>query len=141
MPLDDDQEMAVFEILEVPQEVGFTTYDQMGAISADSQYTPTATASAYLAVQAAIDALVDPQLSRVAAICDKWNNTVRLKLGRMEGGNVGQLSNVTADYAGLRLECRLLLQNYLPFFRYQEVLAKRAGASGYGGGMNIPISR
>lgn len=138
----DAQTMAVFEILEVPQASGFTTNDEMGAISADTQYTPTATASAYIALTAAIAALVDPQLARVEEIADKWNNTVRLKLGRINDGQVGTLSNATADYDGLRSECRALLQIYLPFYKYHEVLAKRSGVSStYGGGFNVPISR
>jgi len=136
--LTDNEKMAIYEILEVPQKTSYQTMNGLGSLTAATDIAAAGQSAAYTALATDIAALVDPQAARVQEIAQAWNAKARLKLAQISNGNVGNLSQVTLDYEGFRDQCKKLIKVYLPWYTQWEAREKMAGMGG-AGGANLSI--
>ncbi len=69
-------------------------------------------------------------VTKVKALVVQWD-LVRLSIARVDDGGVGEnaVTGVTYDSRDKQSRIRDLIQIYIPFYKWHEVLARRAGSS------------
>lgn len=119
---------SIFEILEVPYSTGYTVTDGMGAIGALTEISNNSTGQAKTYLLEYLAAMDATSIAKVQALVVQWDS-VRLQIARVDDGSVGEnaVTGVTYSAADKQQRIKELTQVYVPFFRFHEVLAKRAG--------------
>lgn len=127
---------AIFECLETPYSTSYTTMDGMGAIGALTDISNGSTGQAKTQILAWLAAMDATSITQTQALVVQWN-LVRLSIARVDDGGVGEnaVTGVTYDSREKRHQIQTLMQTYVPFFKFHEVLARRAGTQN---SMSIP---
>jgi len=133
-PLTADEIDSVFEVLEVPNVAGYSVLHNIGSVAV---MAIPGVAAANTRINAAIVALADNSILVVRDLVAKWVD-VRLKVGKMEAGSVGDLNGLSYTWDDYRTQVRRLMLSKLPFYKLHEVLAKEEQG---GGGLCIPVTR
>ena len=133
------QDIALFEALEVPYLTSFYTLDEIGSLTAQTTIGGTA-AQAFTSIQTHLDTLSSSNgETQLIAMLDRWI-AIGTKVANIDGGAVGGLQGVSMSYDDERNLLRERIKIIVPYYKFHEVLEKRA-SMGSSGGMSIAIMR
>lgn len=120
----------IYEILETPYSTSFYTLDGMGEIGALTDISNGSTGQAYTQINTWLAAMDATSITVVQALILEWI-PVRFATTSLVQGSVGANSVTGANYdpGQKRHQIQSIMQTYVPFFKFHEVLARRAGSS------------
>jgi len=121
----------IFECLETPYSIQYTTIDGMGSIGSTTYISVDSQGQAKTMILDWIASMDDTSISMVkTTVIPEWIK-VRTATAEMRGGSVGtnSITNMSYDPDKQRHRVQTLMQTYIPFFKLHEVLARRAGPS------------
>lgn len=123
-----DEIRYVFEILENPYSAQYFTTDGLGLIGAETDISNGSTGQCQTQMLTWMTNMDATSITHAQALVADWL-PLRKPVVRVNNGSVGEnaVSGVTYDATEQRKRIQELMQIYIPFFRFWEVLAKRAG--------------
>ncbi len=124
MALSDTQTLDLFHCLEVPYSSSYAAVDGMGAAYVQTANQPilSAAKSAILAFVAAMEAIA---VTDLGTLLTRYN-LIRDVEFSMNGGSVGSISGISFSTAGMRQTIKQRVQELVPYYRYHEILERRA---------------
>lgn len=129
---------SIFECLQTPYADQYVTMDGLGMIGATTTVNSGSTGQAKSQILAWLTAMDADSITKVQALVVKWD-AVRDASVRVNNGGVGDqaVTGVTWDSTDQKKAIQDLMVIYVPFMRYHEVLARRAGGAGVS--LTIPM--
>lgn len=120
---------SLFEVIEVPFATSYYTVDGIGSIGAQTDVSGGATGQAKTQILAFLDTRTTDDETAIIALLIEYA-LVRLDVASITQGSVSENVN-SASYSPdvKRARIKELMQIYVPFFRWHEVLAKQNATS------------
>ena len=138
--LSDAEELALFEILEVPYYTSYNVLSAPGSLVASVDISGAGTSAAKTAILATITTLeadVGGIGTKIQTLLQRWNTLGTTEIS-ITGGSVGGITGVDYSYAAERKLITKKVQDvYAPYYRQALLQEKQMG----GGGNSIPIIR
>jgi len=130
MAFTENEIRSIFECLETPYASQYATLDGLGMIGATTTVNSGSTGQAQSQILAYLAAMDATSIARVQALVVKWD-AVSDASARVNNGGVGDgaVTGVTWDAREQKHVIQGLMQTYVPFFKYHEVLARRASGA------------
>jgi hypothetical protein len=124
------QMIHLFAILEVPySSTDYHIIDSMGTLAADVSMSAGGQTNAKSKIEQYLTTLSNDAMTELFSLVDKWA-TISLYAGNLGGnssaGGVGDINGLNFDWKDKRKLISDLVKNIVPFYRYHEVLARKA---------------
>lgn len=130
MAYTENEKRMIFECLECPFSTAFFSVDGMGAIGAETDITNASTGQAKTQILAWLAAMDSDSILVVQALVVEWIAVRQGGSTTLVNGGVGSggVSGVNYDPYAAKKSVKDRMMIFVPFYRFHEVLARRAGA-------------
>ncbi len=126
----DARTLALFQALEVPYATVHNNLDEAGLISYENNATAqvyAGTAAAKTAIETHITNMAAGMLTELESLLDDWIDIGTNDI-RIENGAIGNISGITLDDRGDRVELQKQILILVPFYRAHEQYRRGQGS-------------